>query len=220
MRAMADGADDAIRWQPTQRDPMRVMLRVGGKVMATLPRASAEDVGAVAGAIWTGDLAERVAAAVDADKATRYALRALERRALSSGELRDRMQRRGHGEAAVEQTLSYLLERRYIDDQAYAESVIRSLRSRKPAGPRLLRHKLYQKRLPAAVIDRALAEAADADGDVEQARAYAASRLKLPSVQRLDARTRQRRLWSALARRGFDTQVIRAALTHLLDEDS
>ncbi len=83
--------------------------------------------------------------------------------------------------------------------------------AREPAGPRLLQQKLYQKGLPRDLIDRLVADAtADTDDQREQATRFAETKLR--SMQRLDAPTRNRRLYGQLARRGFSPDVIRGVM--------
>jgi len=198
--------------QPTRRDPGRVMIRVAGAVKATLPREVVDRLGISVGDPWTDALEARVAEAADADKARRYALNALGRRALSAGELAERIRRRGHPPHVAADVVQEMVDKRFIDDEAYGRSVIRSERSRRPAGPRLLRQKLMHKRLDRALIDRLLRELQAEQDPVADARRLLDARLRAPSFQRLDPATRQRRLWSQLARRGFDPDTIRAAM--------
>lgn len=212
--------------QPTRRDPGRVMIRVGeptaksGRVVATLPRERLAEIGVAVDMAWTDALAERVAAAVDADKAHRYALNALARRALSSGELRDRLRRREHAEAAVEATVERLVGSGLVDDLAYGRAFARQLGRRRPAGPRLLRQKLIQRKLPRPIVEQVVAELEREQDPVADARALLERQLALASVQRLEPRKRDRRLWNLLARRGFDADAIAAAMRAVTDADA
>lgn len=207
--------------QPTRRDPNRVMIRVEGKVVATLPRQVIDELGISVDIEWTESIAGRVDVAVDSDKARKYAMNALGRRALSCGELADRIKRRGHSQIVADRVVEELLERGYLDDLAYARAVIRSERARKPAGPALLRAKLFKKRVGRSVIDRAIAKA-DADYDeIGAAKALAERRLRTAAMQKADPETRKRRLWGLLARRGFNVDTIRAAMEQFdLDADA
>jgi len=201
--------------QPTKRDPARVMIRVAGAVRATLPRSVVERLGIAVETPWTDALEARVAEAVDRDKAERYAINALGRRALSSGELAERIRRRGHGSAVAEAVVAKMVERRFVDDEAYGRAVIRAERARRPAGPRLLRQKLIHKRLDRSLVDRLIAEIEAEQDHVAEARRLVESRLRQASVQRLDPVVRRRRLWNQLARRGFAPDAIEAALADL-----
>jgi regulatory protein len=209
-----------IKLQPTQRDPARVMIRVGGerarkgRVAATLPRQTVNDLGITIGDPWDADLEQRVEQAAGRDKAYRYACNALGRRGYSSGEMIDRIIKRGHERQLAEAIVERLKQRGYLDDLAYARAVIQSQMLRKPAGPRLLRHKLYQKKVPRPIIDQVLAEhEADEDRDpVADARKLVDAKRRLSSFQKLDPQKQKQRLWGMLARRGFGVDVIRRAI--------
>lgn len=207
------------RITPTKRDPLRLTLRAGGRVVATLPRDQVEALGLAVGLAWTDELARRIGPAVDCDKAWRYAVRALGRRALSRGELIDRLRRRGHEAKTAEQVVDRLTDKGWLDDAAYGRSVIQAERARKPAGARLLRHKLAAKRVPRDVAERLVDEAEKDHDPVAAARSFAEQRLRSATLQRADAQARKRRLWGQLARRGFDAHTIRQALQPLLGDD-
>jgi len=207
--------------QPTKRDPNRVMIRVDGKVVATLRREVIDELGIAIDMVWDGAMAARVDTAVDADKARKYAMNALGRRALSTGELKDRIKRRGHSEAVADRVVEQMLAKGYLDDLAYARAVIRSERSRKPTGAMLLRNKLFKKRVDREIVDRAIAEAEDQYNHIEAARELAERRLRTAAMRKADPPTRQRRLWGLLARRGFNVETIKAVLAELpLDDPS
>jgi len=147
-----DGSLSVTAVRPTARDPARVTVRVGGRVAATLPAARAQAAGAVVGAAWTAALAARVADAAGADKAYRQALHRLGRRAMSRRELDRKLERLGHPSGARAEALDRLTGLGYLDDAAYGRSLLRELTLRKPAGPRLLRQKLYEKGLARELI--------------------------------------------------------------------
>ena len=205
------GVVTAVR--PTKRDPMRVTVRVAGRVVVTLPREQADELGIGEGIEWTAALAEHADQAAAMDKARRDALTRLNRRALSRRELARKLRQKGHTDAAIEPVLDRLTEVGLLDDAAFGRALIRDLRARKPAGPRLLKSKLFQKGLDGKLIDELIAEVSDADDDVAAATRLARQRAR--SLARYDEKTRTRRLWGALARRGFDTDVIRQALDAL-----
>lgn len=211
--------DPTIKLKST-RDPARVSIRVGAKSMGTLARSRVEELGITPGEAWSDELAERVSVAMELDKAQRYALNALARRPLSEGQMRDKLRQRGHGSAAIEQIVSALVERGYLDDEAFGRSAIEAERARKPAGPQLLRYKLMQKKLSSELIDRLVNEADEAYDGVDVARQMAEKKLATSAMQKLDPAARKRRLWGQLARRGFGPDVIRSALEGLdgLDE--
>jgi regulatory protein len=200
---------------PTKRDPQRMMIRVAGKVMATLPRTVLAELHIEAGTPWSQALAERVAKAVAFDQARRKAIRLLERRMFGRAELIDRLTRADHPRAAAEVIADEMVERGVIDEAAYGRAIIDAQRARRPAGPHLLRHKLMQRKLSRDLIDKLLAEAIDPADSLEQAMTLAQRRLATVAMAKLDPASRKRRLWGLLQRRGFDAQTCREVLENL-----
>ena len=111
--------------KPTKRDPERRMIRVGQEVVATLERRVIEALGVCEGMEWTDELAARVEDASTHDRLRRYAINALGRRALSEGELVDRLKRRGASEEHARSLAGEMRELGIIDDESYAEAVVR-----------------------------------------------------------------------------------------------
>jgi len=206
----------------TKRDPSRVSIHVDGKFAAALSRERLAELGLKKGTRWTEEIAARVAEVDARDKAMRDATRILGRRAVSCGDLRQRLQRKQHDAAVIDQVIDRMQEIGALDDEAFGRALIREIRNRKPAGRRLLQQKLYQKRLDRKLIDRLLDEADAVGGQLEQVRQFAIKRLHSPSLRKVDPLTRKRRLWSVLARRGFDSETISDALADLpeLESDS
>jgi len=175
-------------------------------------------LGLKVGDAWSEALAKRVAQAATYDKALRAAMRRLDRRAMSTRQLADKLRTLGFEPSIIEQVTARLTELGALNDRAYGEALIREIQRGKPAGPRLLRAKLAQKGLDRALIDELLAEAAADDDPVACARSLAQRRLT--ALSRYDVPTRRRRLWGLLARRGFDSDVIEQALTDLFEDDA
>jgi regulatory protein len=149
--------------------------------------------------------------------AMRDALRLLRRRPLGCAELRDRLARKGHESPVISRVVAELMDQGALDDAAYAKLLVES-ELRKPTGRRLLVHKLCRKRVPREVIGRVVTKALRDKDPVADARSLAERKLTSPTFQRLDAAARQRRLWSLLARRGFDRDVIETALGGLVED--
>jgi regulatory protein len=218
--AAADTDKQITALRPTKRDPMRLSIHVDGRFVVAMSRKRIASLGLRVEQTWTDELAERVAAAAAVDKAALTAMNSLARRAQSRGELADRLRKKGFDEPAVQTVLEELSQRGLLDDLAYARAVVADLITRKRAGPRLLRHKLFQKKLNAATIDQAVGEARARRDAVDDAREIAQKRLRTAALRKADVPTRKRRVWSLLARRGYDSDVIRSALEQVegLDE--
>ena len=184
--------------------------------MGTLPISKVEDLGIEVGQVWDDAMAERVAQAGVYDKALRQAMNRLNRRAMSRRDLGRKLHGLGYDEPVREAVLDRLTELQFLDDEVYARALIDATMRRKPAGPQLLRQKLYQKGIDGSLIERLVSEATDAvdlaPGAVELARK------KLRTMQRVDAETKRRRLYGLLARRGFNPDTISSVMAELADE--
>ena len=141
---------------------------------------------------------EQYRAALDA------AARQLSYRALSAAALRDKLIEKGHSEDAADYAVAWLIERRLLDDAAYAESVVRSY-ARRGYGAARIRQELTRRG-----VDRGTAEAALLGYAPEpaQLRALLDKRLRgdVSDKKEIDKAV------AALQRRGFSWQEIRDAL--------
>ena len=141
---------------------------------------------------------EQYRAALDA------AARQLSYRALSAAALRDKRIEQGHSEDAADYAGAWLIERRLLDDAAYAESVVRSY-ARQGYGAARIRQELTRRG-----VDRGTAEAALLGYAPEpaQLRALLDKRLRGDVSDRKEID----KAVAALQRRGFSWQEIRDAL--------
>ncbi|MEM7578027.1 MAG: regulatory protein RecX [Planctomycetota bacterium] len=230
----ADASRDAeviLAIKPTQRDPNRATIRVGasrltakgtprkGRVVVTLYRSAIESLGLRVGDPWDEAISKKLEAAGGEDKAFRAASNRLARRAMSAGMIRDKLRQLGHPAEVIEHVLARLDKLGLLDDAAYGRALIRETTRSKPAGDRLLRQKLFAKRLDGALIDRLLSEHraereehAHDTGEDPDADAIAFAIKRATSLARLDPEVRRRRLYGQLARRGFGVDTIRRAM--------
>ena len=213
----AGPGDRVTAIEPTKRDPDRLTIKVAGKVVTTLGRRRVEDLGLAVGTPWTGELAAAVTDAAAFDKALRDATRRLARRPMSRRQVRDKLHERDHAPEAIDRTLHRLDELGLLDDAAFGRMLIDELRRARPAGDRLLLHKLRQKGLDPGLAERLVRESASARDPVADARAVIDK--AMPRLARLDDATRRRRLYGTLARRGFDADTIAGAIAASLGDD-
>lgn len=155
---------------------------------------------------------ERLGAVDDPAVVLEAALRFLEPRERSIGEVRRRLSRVGYRDELVEGAIARLVDLGMLDDQAFARTWIESRDRARPRGERALRFELARKG-----IDRVTAEQTIAARAVEQpgADVEAAARLLARNARSLarveDPRARQQRAYALLARNGFDPEVAAAA---------
>ncbi len=147
------------------------------------------------------------------DPCREAALKLLERTRRTRGELVRKLREKGFAAPAINEVLDRLAGVGLVDDAEYARAWLRGRWGRRAAGWRKLEMGLRGRGIHPEDIarGRALLEA-----EMGPADEVTAARRVLGQVERryakLDPRVRQQRLYALLARRGFDGDVIRAAL--------
>ncbi len=188
---------------------------VGAKRVATLSVRSVTELGVVVGRAWTADLAEAVAESERADLAVHKARGYLSRRPHTHRQLDLKLNQAGFEAKARREALERLDRAGLIDDRAYAERLIEELKQRKGAGPRLVRSKLAAAGVDGKTVDELMSQGhGDELSEPERAMAYAES--QLGGLRRLEPEAAKRRLYGRMARRGYDTSVIREVVERLL----
>ena len=199
--------------RPMPSDPNMRSVRVGRRVVARLRAADIEALGLEVGQPFTPELASAVAEALELNKARKAALGLLSRRAYSSRQIIQRLTRRGHAKAIARRVIEQLLADGWLDDEAYAESLAGEIIAAKPAGQRLIVHKLIARGIDAELANRA-AEGVLADRDL-LTDAEALARKRLNALRGVPRATALRRIAGLLSRRGFDRDTIMAVLSRL-----
>ena len=146
----------------------------------------------------------------DAWRAYIDALKMLGRRELSEVQVRQRLARKEHVEAAIDEAVARLIEERAIDDHRVAEAIARNETSIRKRGRIRVRQKIQSAGISAATAKKALEEvfgALDSDALLEAA---LAKRLRGSSGIR-DEREFNR-LYRYLAGQGFEHDRILSAL--------
>lgn len=177
-------------------------------------RIDAESLAALGLEVGDGvgpDLLVHLASRDERHRAKDAALRLLALRLRSEGEVRDRLRRRGFSEAAADDVVEDLRGAGALDDRRFAEAWVRGRQALRPTGRMRLRWELRQKRVPAEVIEDAVAGAGD---ELEAARE--AARRRLPALRGLDRDTQRRRLGGFLQRRGFAGGTVVRVLREVL----
>ena len=152
-------------------------------------------------------------AAIEA--AREVALRKLDAHACSRAELTSAIEGRGFSADLAHQVVDRLEAVGLVDDQAYADALVRSRFSGTGASGRALREVLVRKGLEPGVIERALSQISRDDEAERAAQLVARKRRSLAGVPRQSA---YRRLCSMLARKGYSPSVASNAVRDALDE--
>lgn len=145
------------------------------------------------------ELERRYTAALDA------AAKQLSYRALSTKQLRDKLLEKGHTEDAVEYALEWLRARGLLNDETFAQSVVRSY-TRRGYGELRIRQELSHRGVPREVADVAMEEY-----EAEDATMCALLDKRLRGD--LSDRKEIDKAVAALQRRGYRWDDIKRALT-------
>lgn len=155
------------------------------------------------------------------------ALHLLAHRARSRAELRRRLADRELPAAVIDETMAWLEDRGYLDDDAFAAAFIRDRLRLRPRGRfgllAELRRKGVDESTAAAAVDRVLADESVDEPALAADAAEGWARKNGPLVRRAarsrDERQRaRRRLYGHLARRGFGPDAIRGAIDRVLGD--
>lgn len=156
---------------------------------------------------------ERLGAVDDATVVLEAALRFLEPRPRSIGEVRRRLTRVGYRDDLVEGAIARLVDLGMLDDQAFARSWIESRDRARPRGERALRSELAQKGIDRLVVDASIDEREAESPDADAAAAQRVLARHAHALDRVgDPRARRQRAYQLLARNGFDSEVALAAI--------
>lgn len=162
---------------------------------------------------------ERLGAVDDPAVVLEAALRFLEPRQRSIGEVRRRLTRVGYQPELVEGAIARLVELGVLDDEAFARSWIESRDRARPRGQRALRSELAQKGIDRQTSDEVMAEREVSEPEADAAAAKRLLQRNARTLARVfDVRARRNRAYALLARNGFDSETAIAAIGEVLDQ--
>ena len=146
------------------------------------------------------------------------AIRLLEFRSRSVAELRRKLLQKGGDSAEIDRVIERLREQRLLDDVSFAREFVRS----RVMGAGSSRHRILQelrrKGVARSVADEAIEGLEAREGIDASATVHRIAQKKWSSMSELDDFTRRRRLYAFLARRGFNPDEIRHAMSRVGSE--
>ncbi len=137
-------------------------------------------------------------------------------RSRSALELSRRLKRDGFSDDSIEATMIRLRELRMLDDVGFARDYVRSRLANKGYGRHRIAAELRMRGIDRHTIDQVIAhQFEDDDVELEHARAFAMKRL--PRLEREpDAARRRKKLYDALMRRGYDSDIVSRVIAECL----
>ncbi|NYF99360.1 regulatory protein RecX [Janibacter cremeus] len=132
----------------------------------------------------------------------------------SRSELEQALRRKGCPDDVAAEVLDRYEEVGLVDDEAYAQTFVRSKQAGRGLARRALSHELRKKG-----VDEELAQAVldEIEPEDERARAHELVEKKLRSMHGLDRAVQTRRLAGMLARKGYGPEVSRLVINEALD---
>jgi len=143
------------------------------------------------------------------DVARQIVLRQLAMAPRSRAELTQTLAQRGCPADVTATVLDRMTEVGLVDDEAYAQMLVRSQRAGRGLGKRALVRELRNKGIEDDLADEALASISDAD---ERDRARALVDKKLRAMHGLGIEVQTRRLAGMLARKGYSSSMTYAVI--------
>lgn len=138
--------------------------------------------------------------------AKKYLLAALCKESLCSPQIRQRLKRREVPEEMVEELIAEVTRLGFVDDRAWVESFVRRQQSRRD-GPMTIKLKLRAK----GVDPRLIAELVPRDESMQREQILDLLRTRYRKYDIADFKQKQKAI-GALARKGFDLELIRMCL--------
>lgn len=195
----------------------RFVLQVAGKSFANVSLDILERLRLAVGGEVSPELATRIGEEAAALGAYDRALNMLAFQARSARDLRRRLVQKGEDPAHVDAAIERLVANGLLDDASFARQFARSRVAGQGASKRRLQQDLFKRGVGREVADEAIAEVLSDEGVDEGEVVERVARKKARSLAKLDAPTRRRRLYSFLARRGYEADAIRRAMAAVLD---
>jgi len=133
----------------------------------------------------------------------------------SARELQRRLIQKGAGKLHVEGAIARLTALGYLNDAAYAESLVHSRMVEGGVSKRRVQQDLLRKGVSRSTADKVIQQAVEEHQTDERAAALQLAQKRLKSLTGLDPVVRRRRLYSFLARRGYDPAAISSVMKSL-----
>lgn len=139
------------------------------------------------------------------EKARNYAFLLLKFRLRSERELYQRLKRKKFDEQIIRETLCFLKDKGFINDETFAKTWMAS-RLKRPLGLKRIAQELRAKGIDKEIIDSQVTEIKKSYS--EQDLVSQLAKIKLDKLKDTDPRIAKRRVYAYLLRRGFPPEIV------------
>ena len=202
---------------PSPRKSGRFDVEIDGMPTSMLSIEAIERFGLAMGAIIDDRTAALIEREVGILQTYDRALNMLAARGRASAELRRLLIRKGEPADRVDVAIERLVSVGFLDDAAFARQFARSKGVSGGLSRRRLQQELGRRGVNRETGTEAIETVFSEEGVDEAATIEKVAQKKLRSLGNVDAPTRRRRLYSFLARRGYDSDDIGRVIRTLLD---
>jgi regulatory protein len=198
----------------------RFAVAVDGAMAGVVSAAAIADLGLRIGATLDVRGMDRLRDAIGEQTVFDKALDLLEARQRSTRDLQRRLSLKGFEKAQVEGAIRRLTALGFLNDANYASELVGSKLVRGGMSKRRVSQELFRHGVARDLADAAISEAVEENQVDEHEAALDVARRRIGKLRGLDADTQRRRLYSFLARRGYDGDVVAKAVRQVLTEPS
>jgi regulatory protein len=201
-----------------KKRPGRKNIYADGKFVAGVSTETLLKLGLRPGDDIGSDQLKAIQAAETVQSARNTALRFLSTRPRTEREMRSKLRAKEFSEDKIALVMQDLRQAGLLDDRAFARMYIRNALALRPAGPPVLRRRLFLLGVDRAIVDEAIAGELTTAGQAESARDLAAHFVaRAKATRKTEAPEKLRaRLTGFLARRGFAWETIRDVTNDVL----
>jgi regulatory protein len=200
--------------QGSQRGVGRFDLLIDGQPSARLSIDAIERLGLRVGMVVDEQMAARIGAEADLTRAYDRAMTMLAMRGRASGELRRLMMQKGEPRLVAEAAIARLQQMGFVDDAAFSRHFVR-FRASAGWSRRRIDRELGRRGVDRSTVADAIGEVFADEGFDDRTTIHREAEKKLRSLRNADAKTRRRRLYGFLARRGYDPDAIGEVLRQM-----
>ena len=211
--------------------PSHCQLVLDGTPFVVLHTVLVENFGLRVGLQIEAEVIEKLIAADEVMRAKNYALRLLREKTdneavdeaegsrptvkpkpYTKNEMGERLAREGFSEKAIGTAIEELIDSGHIRDRKYAENWVVRRQKSNPRGKTLLKRELLDKG-----VDRETAEqvVAQVETENEGTLALQIAQKRVKQYRQLPVHVAKRRLHGFLARRGFESEIVRQVLAQI-----
>ncbi|MCK4576235.1 RecX family transcriptional regulator [candidate division WOR-3 bacterium] len=151
----------------------------------------------------------------ETEDAKQKVLRLFNRRIYSEKEIREKLKKKGYEDETIRIVVQDLKEISFINDYSFTKAFVSDRLRLNPKGSFQISYELKQKGINQTIINKVFDEEKVIEGDSD--RAFEIARKRLETLKSIgDKKTKKRRLYNFLLRRGFSYEVIKGVLDELL----